>query len=362
MPLWGGKGPLWCLVQNCEQHNTLPRLSRDGRWECASRSLLRMRNLATRRGNGDGSRMMGPLNYYGNLEEPHKWTYELLLGRHTVHFHRYPRPEVGAADRKPPALPEPPATLLRAPLWLSGVSSPRGVRGPSLFRRRGTLWAREATVQPPAFDARTACLAAYRARLCRNDAPFAVVDAPRPAKDDLRLVSYLYEPGYLHTQTAPGEGAGLFLETHDFPQFMTPLSPDCGGTVWLARWQGEDLAVVAVAIPFGYTLVLEPGAIHGDVTLVGKYLMGMTSDHISMRSADTVFLWSSSSLEPVQTAPPEVAEGHPAAECDPPRTPRGEEDMSIIFDPFSRTFWQHVARTLFALVQRPDAPERPSMV
>jgi hypothetical protein len=47
-----------------------------------------------------------------------------------------------------------------------------------------------------------------------------------------------------------------------------------------------------VSIPFGYVLLLHPGAIHGDSTLTGLYLMGMTGNHTAMNTADSVFLKS----------------------------------------------------------------------
>jgi hypothetical protein len=93
-----------------------------------------------------------------------------------------------------------------------------------------------------------------------------------------------------------GEGDGIFLETHDFPQTITPLQNDAGGFVLLGRPRqsyrksGADPGVpitidlVAVQIPYGHTLIIGKNAWHGDATLKGLYMMGMTANHLLMES------------------------------------------------------------------------------
>jgi len=91
-------------------------------------------------------------------------------------------------------------------------------------------------------------------------------------------------------------GSGLFIERHEFIQAITPINPDCGGFVILGQelktWTGRKvgLELIGVQIPFGYTLLVEPWAIHGDSNLIGLYSMAMTGNHKAMATADTVFL------------------------------------------------------------------------
>ena len=90
----------------------------------------------------------------------------------------------------------------------------------------------------------------------------------------------------------------LFLEKHDFVQFITPLTRDCAGFVTIAKENARDhsMEIINIKIPFGSILLINPGVIHGDSTLKGLYLMGMTGNHHAMNTADTVFLKYGSGL------------------------------------------------------------------
>ncbi len=98
----------------------------------------------------------------------------------------------------------------------------------------------------------------------------------------------MYEKGYENWQYT--EGSGLFLEHHKFSQTITPLNATCSGYVLLGYIEKNQLHIIAVHIPYGWTLIVHDGCIHGDTGLKGMYMMGMTSDHVSMGTADTVFL------------------------------------------------------------------------
>ncbi len=50
---------------------------------------------------------------------------------------------------------------------------------------------------------------------------------------------------------------------------------------------GAALELIAVAVPFGFTLLVEPYCIHGDSSLTGLYMMAMTGNHRAMGTADT---------------------------------------------------------------------------
>lgn len=85
-------------------------------------------------------------------------------------------------------------------------------------------------------------------------------------------------------------GSGVFIERHEFIQAITPMSKECSGYVILGTKTNDSLVLIAVTIPFGHTLLVEPWAIHGDSTLRGMYSMAMTGNHYAMRTADTVFM------------------------------------------------------------------------
>ena len=57
-----------------------------------------------------------------------------------------------------------------------------------------------------------------------------------------------------------------------------------------ARDGNSHLELIACPVPFGFTLLVDVGSIHGDSTLTGLYMMAMTGNHHAMSTADTVYL------------------------------------------------------------------------
>lgn len=147
----------------------------------------------------------------------------------------------------------------------------------------------------------------FGAQIVRNSQPWQFrqsgIQANPHAQHKLRLITYYYGPRYVSdylmkprlSKTEVG-GSGLFIERHEFIQAITPINPDCGGFVILGQelknWTGRiiGLELIGVRVPFGFTLLVEPWAIHGDSNLVGLYSMAMTGNHRAMATADTVFL------------------------------------------------------------------------
>jgi len=133
-------------------------------------------------------------------------------------------------------------------------------------------------------DASLFNLEAFGVQVVKNGEEFAIPGILSD-QDDLQLISYWWGEDYLaHAMTCDD---GAFLETHDFPQTVTPLSDDCGGHILLARpsalpSESARIEVVAVHIPFGYTMVIGKNAWHGDAGLKGLHLMGMTANHLIM--------------------------------------------------------------------------------
>ena len=146
----------------------------------------------------------------------------------------------------------------------------------------------------------------FGAQLVPNGQPWQFnqvgIQTNRHAQHKLRLITYYYGSRYVpdYLMRSPrhpqGQGSGLFIERHEFIQAITPINTECGGFMILGReletWTGRivGLELIGVMVPFGYTLLVEPWAIHGDSNLTGLYSMAMTGNHLAMQTADTVFL------------------------------------------------------------------------
>lgn len=298
LKLKGDEGTVECKVRGISAKK-IPQLSKFGTAEFIYRSRLRMRNLTAVRGKEEGSRMVGPLDYYGNLERPDKHFYTIQiddLGRPQILAKRKagtPHPQTFKES------PEGKTTVVDAE-WMSGrelKKENKPTSGESLFPNSGILKLGDAHLElkkvqdPTALD-----LSSFKARLVKNDTPFQITSYRIPASDEYRAVSYHYEGGYAEDQIK--RGGGLFLETHTFAQSITPLFNESRGFVTLGKWTEDkkQLELIGIEIPFGYTLIIEKDCIHGDANLKGKFLMTMTSDHTTMQKADTVFLKSAHDL------------------------------------------------------------------
>jgi hypothetical protein len=133
------------------------------------------------------------------------------------------------------------------------------------------------------FNAAEYDLQRFGAQVVRNGDEFAIPGILCD-QDDMQLITYWWGEDYLNHCIEHDDGA--FLETHDFPQLITPLSEECGGHILLARpvsmGDSTTMEVVAVHIPFGYTIILGKNAWHGDMSLKGLHLMAMTANHLIM--------------------------------------------------------------------------------
>ncbi|MDP1608256.1 MAG: hypothetical protein Q8L98_02950 [Chlamydiales bacterium] len=345
---------------------TIPRFSDNGTLESATRSLLRMQNLTAVRG-APGASMIGPVDYLGNLEEPHKYLYT-ITNQFPPLFHRKLisvedcEQEVALKKFDSNFL-----TIVKAN-WVSGKDSDviqekkldyqvtkKHLRQ-SLFLDPGLLEMDRQLIELKYFDPRGIDLSSFKARLVNNQIPFQITKKELPSKDDYRLVTYLYEPLYADWQIQ--NGSGLFLERHRFSQTITPLTVDAKGYVVLARTNQspDELELIGVQIPYGYTLVIEEDCIHGDTTLNGFFMMGMTSDHTTMRTADTVFLKYPETKENAKmimlgaeyapttdislAIPPPYVIYKNADEKDKETFRQLTDGQNFIFTPFSRAYWQ----------------------
>lgn len=300
--LTGDMGTVATRIHGAITSATIPRLSKEWTVESATRSLLRMKNLCAVRGTA-GDSMVGPADYYGNLEKPDQVLYTVGIKDGVPQMFQHPvnTPLLNQNFLKT-KLKKDYVTTVRAK-WISGTDkkidelrkSYKGTKkGESLFPNLGLLEIEAgAELKLPFFDATTADLSSFKARLVSNITPFSITSKKLPASDEYRAVSFLYEPGYSNSQVK--NGGGLFLETHSFAQTMMPLDKNSKGFVVLGRWTDEkknNLELIAIHIPFGFTLIIDEGCIHGDATLNGMFMMCMTSNHVTMQTADSVFLKS----------------------------------------------------------------------
>lgn len=362
----GDDGTIACRVYGRLMSATIPRFSDNGTLESATRSLLRMQNLTAVRG-APGASMIGPVDYLGNLEEPHKYLYT-ITNQFPPLFHRKLisvedcEQEVALKKFDSNFL-----TIVKAN-WVSGKDSDviqekkldyqvtkKHLRQ-SLFLDPGLLEMDRQLIELKYFDPRGIDLSSFKARLVNNQIPFQITKKELPSKDDYRLVTYLYEPLYADWQIQ--NGSGLFLERHRFSQTITPLTVDAKGYVVLARTNQspDELELIGVQIPYGYTLVIEEDCIHGDTTLNGFFMMGMTSDHTTMRTADTVFLKYPETKENAKmimlgaeyapttdislAIPPPYVIYKNADEKDKETFRQLTDGQNFIFTPFSRAYWQ----------------------
>lgn len=360
----GDDGTVACRVYGNLMSATIPRFSNNWTLESATRSLLRMRNLTAIRGV-PGASMVGPIDYFGNLEEPHKYLYTIRNDFPPLFYRRLAADENGFQDFDLKEFDSSIATVVKAH-WIGGVEgdsieekkweynvTQKHLRQ-SLFLNPGLLEIDRNLIRLTYFDPRGVDLSSFKARLVDNNIPFQITNKKLPSKDDYRLVTYLYEPMYADWQIQ--SGSGLFLEKHCFSQTITPLTPYSRGFVALARLgKGSDeLELIGIQIPYGHTLIIEQECIHGDTTLNGFFMMGMTSDHTTMRTADTVFLKYPGTKENVRmemVGGEEVENGFSsimplpyviyknAAQNDREIFRCSTEGKNFIFNPFSREYW-----------------------
>jgi len=311
--LTGEKGTIACKVWGQKLGATIPRRSNEGteEWFQASRrSVLRMRNLTAVRGL-PGSNMLGPMDYFGNLGNLDKSLFTINANYDPPLIHQYHISEEQANNHKNTMGsldPSPFITTINVN-WVSGTDSDINQKQKeydittsnlkqSLFDGPGLLEVHQKVIKLQSeFDPVNINLSSFKAQLVENDIPIRISKEKLHSKDDFRLVTYEYQPGYSQWQTE--HGSGHFLEKHKFSQIIMPMTEDSHGFVVLARKNSVTdelelaLDLIGIEIPFGYTLIIEDGCIHGDTSLSGFFMMGMTADHTTMGTADTVFLKSS---------------------------------------------------------------------
>ena len=299
--LRGNDGLFACRI--AEGWSTSPIQNIDGRFSLASRSILRLNNITIFRNNPVTmndykleNSMIGPNHYFGVLDNTH--TYCCTLQYTNKGIPVFVKEQTNIEQKLPTdKIPDYYIKTIDTVQWISGKEQ----KNSNLFNETEATASKEQSLTKdlgklvlgiqqdeldlPKFNACLFDLSPFGARLVKNDKPFKITHAK---EDPMDVVTYHFGSNY--ATTIVQKGVGLFLETHDFTQIMSPITKDSGGFISLARWQGETLQLIGVEVPYGYSIIVDRGAIHGDSTFVGSYLMAMTINHKTMATADVVFL------------------------------------------------------------------------
>lgn len=96
-----------------------------------------------------------------------------------------------------------------------------------------------------------------------------------------------YIKGWVHHKK---NGPGVFLEHHQFMHMMTPADPSAHGSFVVGRFTGagwsrrgsthsvRHFEVVAISVPFGYTIIIPGGMLHCDWYFKGLLTTTLAAD------------------------------------------------------------------------------------
>jgi len=303
------------ITRVCKNYETICGLLEG---ESATRTLLNLYNLHTVRGCLDitnqlclDSSMSGPHHYFGYINPYKVHIIKPSQDNKALEFYLVDSiPEIPNLDQ----IPLDKIITIDKYIWINGciykelVNIETGnletdnLETDSLFENPGVLYLEQRQLLFNILeDGWNYDLSSFRAQLVPNDKPFQFrqdeIKLYKHAQHKLRVITYYYGKNYVDEylmysrDTSSHRGNGIFIECHEFIQSITPMSAQCGGFVILGRRSLEgQLDLIGVRIPFGYTLLIEPWAIHGDSTMTGMYMMAMTGNHDAMKTANTVFI------------------------------------------------------------------------
>lgn len=116
-------------------------------------------------------------------------------------------------------------------------------------------------------------------------APGEVLPSLKVKGKDLYMVSYQINSHFASKYVHKDKGPGIFLEHHNFPHYVTPISKDARGPIVVGKITKNVLSLVGVTIPIGHTLYLPEYTVHNDWYFIGK--MATT---VAVDESDTVFI------------------------------------------------------------------------
>lgn len=297
--LRGDDGLLACRL--CDGWSTMPKIKEDNwRSVLATRTILRLNNITIFRKKPENhlleSSMIGPNHYFGVLDNTDKHLFSIQSTSDGMPY--FIKEEVTQeqylSNKK---IPDYVISTHENAIWLSGKEHEnRTIIGAetAAIRQQQSLTSdigilifgvESEVITLPRFDAHQFDLSPFGAKLVNNSQPFRIASSK---EDPMDVVTYHFGSDYASTMVEEREG--IFLETHDFTQIISPMTKDSGGFVTLGNWHKGELQLIGVEIPYGSSIIISKGSIHGDSTLTGSYLMGMTVNHTTMATADVVFL------------------------------------------------------------------------
>ncbi|MGQ3888234.1 hypothetical protein ACQUW5_04260 [Legionella sp. CNM-1927-20] len=95
----------------------------------------------------------------------------------------------------------------------------------------------------------------------------------------LHAAEYEFNENYLKNYVLEEKlGGGLPIHMHKFTHYLVPMEPSCQGGLILGRQIGIDKwSFIAIKLPYGYVLQIEPNVIHSDALCQGRYTIALTS-------------------------------------------------------------------------------------
>lgn len=100
------------------------------------------------------------------------------------------------------------------------------------------------------------------------------------------MVSYQINSHFASDYIHKKKGPGIFLEHHNFPHYLTPISKDSRGPIVIGKFTEKGLCLVGVNVPIGHTLYIPENTIHNDWYFIGKMATTVMVDD----DVDTVFI------------------------------------------------------------------------
>lgn len=304
------------ITKICKNYETLSGILKK---ESATRTLLNLYNLHAVRGPINSkneliidSSMSGPHHYFGWIDPTKYYSLYPDPKNEAFLYYEIDTTKINLYYNKLQQLPMEKTYILSNVEWLKGENIDQQVRNDyaihdelsnelidevgerdSLFDNPGLLLLDEEILNIPLIWDSFYDLSPFRAQLVRNDSPWCFnqesISRFKHAQHRLRVITYNYGENYLQNYLM--KGSGIFIERHEFVQAITPMNKNCGGFVILGREiEDKKLQLIGVCIPYGFTLLIDVDAIHGDSTLTGLHQMAMTGNHNAMKTANSVFI------------------------------------------------------------------------
>jgi hypothetical protein len=264
--------------------------------ELDSEMLEIMAASSVDRGNHD---MTGPMHYYGSFTFGKDMV--INVGKDSkVSFSQVeddkvsanPKQEQSRSEEKTKIKTIEEKTLTVAGKWLKAndLNDDERPLGGNVFGAVGVYrLGDEATeIQPPVLKAHKVSkefLHTFKAYLVKNGEviPWKSEDESL-TKAPVHFVTYQFGEHYIDNYV--WKNGYFFVEKHDFPHYFTAVSEQSKVNITLGRnLTDRGIELTTFKVPFGYTLFIEPNAIHTDS--LSKGLVGLTLDELA--ASDTVY-------------------------------------------------------------------------